>query len=516
MHTYIYIYACVDSHALAKACDAHIMHRGAPAGAHEQGGSCLNYGYMCMFLVQLFVLVACGSYVNVAIVCVSWSIVLMSTHEHGIIICMLCAISVVLQTYALSINSQQVLLVSSPRQRACETIGISRIESLYRLNNVFKSCNADLLIPFIPRTSYSLQRDAEIKLMYGESVSPTTPMRFATCQALGVSCYRWKIHVQGFGVRFFEPCWSLVRNVLVTNASAVHMVHRHTHSSETHVLNASVGPTTPDSRFIHISSSVRNPVTIVRTQTLDLQALSAVSYAPDADTFFVVMPKNAGQQTSMQIAMSIQCEAEDRGSAMLGDDVPFFHSGVTHLAAAATPMEYTVYSAFSECSRADGGSGCNSRLLTSFSVYISNILLCLSCILLTHTCGGIDTNEHSVVHIFALVTAIVTFNWVVIVCIYFVHPTSLHGGIGNLRRPFQLLFYLLHVTQLGLLVTELVRNQLGNNVQFIMARMHAQYSVWQLLLPFTLLDSNIYIENCALYLGSSLFVVYLLYFKSTR
>jgi len=42
-----------------------------------------------------------------------------------------------------------------------------------------------------------------------------------------------------------------------------------------------------------------------------------------------------------------------------------------------------------------------------------------------------------------------------------------------------------------------------------------QYSAWQLLLPFTLLDSNIYIENCALYLGSSLFVVYLLYFKTT-
>jgi len=42
-----------------------------------------------------------------------------------------------------------------------------------------------------------------------------------------------------------------------------------------------------------------------------------------------------------------------------------------------------------------------------------------------------------------------------------------------------------------------------------------QYGAWQLLLPFTLLDNNIYIENCALYLGSSLFVVYLLYFKTT-
>ena len=487
------------------------MHR----GVEQQGGSCLNYGYICMFLVQLFVLVSCGSYINVAIVCVSWSIVLLSTHEHNIIICMLCAISVVLQTYALSINSQQVLLVSSPRQKACETIGISRIESLYRHNNVFKSCNADLLVPFIPRKSYSLHRDAGIKLMYGESVLPGTPMRFATCQALGVSCYRWKIHVQGFGTRLFEPCWSLVRSVLVANASAVHMVHRDTHRTETHVLNASVDAHATNSRFIHISSSVRNPVAIVHTQIPGTQELSAVSYTPDAETFFVVIPSHAGQETSMQIALSIRCEDQDRGSAMLADDVPFFHSGATHLAAAATPTVYTVYSAFSECSRADGGSGCNSRLLTSFSVYICNILLCVSCILLTHTCGGIDANQYSVVHIFALATAIVTFNWVAIVCIYFVHPASLHGGITNLRRPYQVLFYLLHVTQLGFLVRELVRNELGNNVPYIMARMHTQYGAWQLLLPFTLLDSNIYIENCALYLGSSFFVVYLLYFKTT-
>jgi len=478
----------------------------------RQGGSCANYGHMCVFLVQLFVLAACGSYVNVAIVCVSWSIVLMSTQEHNIIICMLCAISVVLQTYALSINSQQVLLVSSPRQRACETIGISGIESLYRHNNVFKSCNADLLVPFIPHKTYSLHRDAGIKLMYGESVLPATPMRFATCQALGVSCYRWQIRVQGFGARLFEPCWSLVRSVLVGNASAVHMVHRDTHRTETHVLNASLAAV---SRFIHISSSVRNPVAIVHTPTPGKQVLSAVSYTPDSETFFVVIPSHAGQETSMQIALSVQCEDEDRGSAMLADDVPFFHSGAIHLAAAATPTVYTVYSAFSQCSRADGGGGCNSRLLTSFSVYISNILLCLSCIVLTHTCGGADSNEYSVVHIFALATAIVTFNWVAIVCIYFVHPASLHGGIRNLRRPYQVIFYLLHVAQLGLLVTELARNELGNNVQYMMARMHAPHGVWQLLLPFTMLDSNIYIENCALYLGSSLFVVHLLYFKTT-
>ena len=445
------MYVWISTHSVARTTQ-NSMHRGH---GEQDAGSCLNYGYMCMFLVQLFVLAACASYVNVAIVCVLWSIVLLSTQEHNIIICMLCAIFVVLQTYALSITG--------------------------------------------------------IKLMYGKSGLPGTPMSFATCQALGVSCYRWKIHVLGFDTRLFEPCWSLVRNILVTNALAVLMVHKDVHRSEMHVLNASVHSTATDLRFIHISSSVRNPVAMVHTQTPRTHELSIVLYTLDSETFFVVIPSRAGQQTSMQMALSIQCEDQDRSSMMITDDVPFFHSGATNLAAVATPTVYTVYSAFSKCSRADGGGGCNSRLLTSFSVYICNILLCLLCILLTHA----NSNEYSVVHIFALATAIVTFNWVAIVCIYFVHPASLHGGISNLRRPYQVIFYMLHVVQLALLVTELVRNELGNNVQYIMARMHAQYSVWQLLLPFTMLDSNIHIENCVLYLGSSLFVVYLLYFKTT-
>jgi len=495
------------------------------ASTEQKDAAFLNYGYICVFLLQLFIIVVCGSYINSAIMCISWSIVLFSGHEHNVVICMLCSISIVLQTYALSVNSQHVLLVSSPPQRACETLGISTIEHLYRRSNVFKSCNADLLVPFIPHTKYALHEDPDIKLMYGEHVAasipaalpPTEPaMHMTTCRALGLSCFRWKIHVQGFGSRLFQPCWSLVRNIRANNASRVLMVRRTVNMPATYEHNVSISDSPNMSpgrqRFVHIVSGVHNPVALSDTPFVDAKELSSMSQAPDASTFFVLIPSHPLRKVSMQIGLSVRCTSQDRGTTLTGDDEPFFHSGAVHLTAAATPTVYTVYSAFSDCSR--GMGGCNSRLLTSFLVYICNVVLSLSCLVLTHSCAGFKANEYSAVHFFALGMAFVTFNWVAMVCIYFAHPASLHGGITNLSRHYQWGFFILHGVQFALLLLELVRNEVGNNTQYILARMHTEYSPEQLLLPFTLLDSNIYIENCTLYLISNMFVTYLLYFKA--
>ena len=78
----------------------------------------------------------------------------------------------------------------------------------------------------------------------------------------------------------------------------------------------------------------------------------------------------------MHLSLGVYCDSDEdkRGT------VVFFHSGATHLAAVATPTLYMVYSAFSECGP-EGGSACNSRLLTSFAVYVRYIALCLSCVL---------------------------------------------------------------------------------------------------------------------------------------
>jgi len=484
-------------------------------------GAWLNYGFICIFLTQLFVLVACGSYINTAIVCVAWTIVLISGHEHNVIICVLCAISVVLQTYALSINSQRVLLVSSPRQRACETIGIVGIESLYQRNNIFRSCNADLFVPFIPHKTYALEHDSTIKLMYGGDarIADDNVMRMATCRTLGVACYRWNIQVQGFGQRRFEPCWHLVQHVHTTNASSVVMIHHTPSRPSEYNVNIDIPPPAPavspvvprhPSRFIHFSSQVEIPLQLADTLTPHTKQLDSVTQAPDLDTIFVVVPMYQGQPTTMHLTMGMSCD--DSEVDVPGDSLPFFHSGAIHLAAAATPGMYTIYAAFSECGLG-GGTGCNSRLLTSFGVYVSNIVLCISCLLLTHGCAAYSSHQYSVVYIFAFATAVVTFNWVAIICIYSVHPASMHGGISNLNRPQQVACYLLHIVQLILLILELARNQLGNNTHFMLSRMHEKYSFGQLLLPFTLLDSNVYIENCALYFSTSCFIAYVLYYK---
>jgi len=237
-----------------------------------------------------------------------------------------------------------------------------------------------------------------------------------------------------------------------------------------------------------------------------------VLQAPDLDTVFVVVPTHQGQPTSMRLSLGMHCQSNDPAGPTFTDSLPFFHSGVMHLAEAVTPAGYTVYAAFSECGRSEG-VGCNSRLLTSFAVYMTNIALCLSCVLLTHGCVSSNTHQYSVVYVFAFVAAVVTFNWIAIVCIYCVHPASYHSGISYLNRLQQIACYMLHVGQGVLLISELVQNQLGNNTHFMLSRMHQGVSFGQLLLPFTLLDNNMYIANGALYLCSSIFIAHLLYFK---
>jgi len=342
-------------------------------------------------------------------------------------------------------------------------------------------------------------------------------MRFASCHTLGVSCFRWKIQVQGFGARRFEPCWSLVRSMYTTNASQVVMVHRVPVTSDTqptYARNISIPREPGDarkSRFLFMNSHVEIPIHLIDTHVIDTKELDAVSHTPDSSTFFVVLPLAPGQNSTMQLAMSTHCETPEPEAVRRTKRAPFFHTGIMHLATAATPTVYTIYAAFSECSQ--GSGGCNSRLLTSFAVYIANIILCMSCLLLTHGCAPLTPHEYSVVYIFAFATAVVTFNWVAFVCIYFSHPASMHGGLLNSNRVAQLGLYILHGVQLLLLIVEIVHNQLGSDHQYVLSRMHRQFSPDQLLLPFTLLDSNVYIENCAIYICSNCFIAYLLYFK---
>jgi len=298
------------------------------------------------------------------------------------------------------------------------------------------------------------------------------------------------------------------------------MVHRSANHPSLFSRDIPIPPPTPQStqqtpfasRFIHFCSQVEIPLQLVPTPAVATQALEDVLQAPDLDTVFVVMPTHQGQATSMRISLGMHCDSSDPASPTSTDSLPFFHSGVMHLAEAATPAGYTVYAAFSECGRSEG-VGCNSRLLTSFAVYISNIAVCLSCVVLTHGCVPSNTHQYSVVYVFAFVMAVVTFNWVAMLCIYCVHPASHHGGMSYLNRLQQTVCYVLHAAQAMLLISELVQNQLGNNTHFMLSRMHQTFSFGRLLLPFTLLDTNVYIANGALYLCTSTFIAHLLYIR---
>jgi len=85
--------------------------------------------------------------------------------------------------------------------------------------------------------------------------------------------------------------------------------------------------------------------------------------------------------------------------------------------------------------------------------------------------------------------------------------------MSYLNRLQQVVCYVLHAGQGALLISELVQNQLGNNTHFMLARMHQNFSFGRLLLPFTLLDTNVYIANGALYMCTSTFIAHLLYFR---
>jgi len=482
----------------------------------------INLLYTVTALVQFFVIFLCGSYLNTALVCIAWTVRLLGEHEHSVVICVLSAISIVLQAYTLSANSQSVLMVSSRVQESCKTMGISSLESMYSLDNIFRQCEPDLFVPFIPQVRYQLSEDPTNILMYG--TDGESSMKLATCESLGLKCFKWKILLPEFGLRHFEPCWALVRSIHVLNSATAVMLQKipSTLSGIEYYLNMTLPSVSKasqplpleakKSRFVHFSSHLPLLLPLLQAGAGNEKQVDSVKTVPDSETTFVLFPDAAStSKGGMQISLASTCAMHPAMSLVRNNGAesgPFFHSGILHLATAATPGPYTIYSAFSGCT-----STCNSRVLPLLLAYLANIVICASCVVLTHTHSPLVPNIHSAVYVFGFTIAIVTFNWIALLCVVFFTPPALRHHLRFFEVQFQYLLYFLHATQLGFLCWEIFENQVGFNSRYILGRMGSRTLLKYTILPFTLTDSNIYMQNCALYLCTSCYLFYLLYVK---
>jgi len=118
------------------------------------------------FLVQVLCIMICGSYLNLVFVVGSWLMVLLKIRDHNILLTVAFAVSIVLQTYQLSIDSRHVLFASSEPQTTCSISGIATLENFAADSQIFSRCDTGRFVPFQAQDSYALVLAPNTKLVY--------------------------------------------------------------------------------------------------------------------------------------------------------------------------------------------------------------------------------------------------------------------------------------------------------------------------------------------------------------
>jgi len=455
----------------------------------------------------------------------TWIIVIFRVQEHNIVLTVLCSMSIVMQTYQLSLDSRHVLFASRSTQATCSISGITTLENFESPSNTFQSCDIGKFVPFFPEPTYALVLQQETKLIFSTSngttalgaldlLKPplrpaTVQMQVASCEELGVLCYVWKIQIPQFGPRYFEPCWHIVKNIYTVNTSRLIMYQNTAGTPRPYTLDLALN-TSKGVDSIFFTSNVEIPLKLIPTHRSAVMEVDKLLSPPDFATVFVLIPAQEMRDSSMRLALSLNCNAKTlhryksrhkRGNVIS----PSIHTGIVAISAVTQPAFFTLHAAFSDCS----SDSCNSSVVVSLAVYIVNIILCGLCLLITH-CDVKNVNVHSGIYIFSLTTSVVTLNWVASVSIITVYIIQ--------GKEWRRSLYALHTVQLVFIIRELVCNQLGYNPTYILSRNYDQHDAFLtiivgIFLPFTVFDRNIYLQNCALYVVMSMYVIFLYFYN---
>jgi len=445
-----------------------------------------DYVYILIFLVQVFLILVAGSYINVFMFCIVWVMYILKLHSHSILITVLVALSTTFQLYNLSSNTKTSLFATPERDDACYMSGFYDIESIGTMN---QKCNRIKYKPFVNRGVYELKQDPDMMILSSDSKF-TTQYEATKCSNLGVSCFMWKVGIPEVSGRLFEPCWDLVDEIEMDNVASVlimqtqqtnsvHKYEQYKISEESYIL-------------AHVSSD--HAIYSHLTNNMTIKPMTTT--IPDMYTRFVVVPIDVNVTTSIKITISVSCQLHKIKQKMQ-------QTGVIFLSVIAGAAPFTLYYVFSGCE-----VSCQHNTPRIVCIYICNLVFSVISLYITHDCRH-KRQFTKIVIFFWLTTSIIVFNWIIVACICwkFFNP-------DNARR-LQLSIRVIHALQFVMIAYEFFNNRFGQNIAFILSSQQSPNIINYIFMSFKMWDYRIYYENCILFLVTNLYGAHILYSKNS-
>ena len=445
-----------------------------------------NYIYIFLFLVHIFLIMVAGSYINMMIFVLVWTIYFIRLHSHSVVITVLVAFSVTFQLYSLSRRTQESLFASPTRELTCYMSGRSNLGELSLSKN---RCSNFKFAPFMNREKYALVQHPDMELLH---TTNTTSREYESrsCSALGVQCFSWNIHLAEISGRLFEPCWKLVNDVSVHDGATVFLVNtqqlRHTRQHE-HVSLSS-------SSFILADNVNMQPVAVENGTTI-LEFVDANGH-PDMYTRFIVIPRVRARNATMYTSFSTSCSANKLRTIR-------HKSGMMFLSVISDSVPFSLVYIFSKCEEL-----CQHSTLSITAVYFCNLIFSVISLHITHDCQYKSDSSEILIY-FWLTTSIIVTNWVCGLCIgfrYFLTGAQFHHVRWWIRG--------VHAVQFIFIVLEFVYNRSGQNLEYILSSQSSAYTLSTVFLPFKAWDHPVYFENCILYFATSAYTAYVIYVQA--
>jgi len=441
-----------------------------------------DYVYIIIFLIQVFLILVAGSYINVIMFCLVWVMYILKLHSHSILITVLVAFSTTFQLYNLSSDTQTSLFATPQRDDACYMSGFSDIESI---GTMTRKCNRIKYQPFVNRGVYELKQDPDMMILSSDSKS-TTQYEASKCSNLGVYCFMWKVGIPEVSDRLFEPCWDLVDEILLDNVASVLIMQ----TQQTNSVHKYEQYKVSENSYIVAHVSPDHAVYSHLTKNMTIKPLTTTM--PDLYTRFVVVPLHANVTTNIKITMSVSCQFNKIRLKVQ-------QTGVLHLSVIAGAAPFTLYYVFSGCEVL-----CQHNTPRIVCIYLCNLVFSIISLYITHDCRH-KRQFTRIVVFFWLTTSVIIFNWIIVACISwkFFNPYK--------TQRLQLTMRAIHALQSAMIAYEFLNNRFGQDIAFILSSQQSPNIINYIFMSFKMWDHRIYYENCILFLVTNLYGAHILY-----
>lgn len=477
-----------------------------------------------LLLLQVLAIGVCGTYFNVCIVffvCLGYYFresiargrrVYDNMHTtYVLFIVMCCGVSFALQSITLCSASRNLALAKSSARDTgeCRIMAFDSIDELAARYKIRKAtdihkhkhtsaaaCGPAAYDRVRLNDRYPLKKAGEMPIVFGDDAP-----RFYNkeCKHTTLRCFRWCVRLDTAADTddCFRPAWSMVYNIYITNARAVHLAvdtaqprvqawREHTHTLE--------GGAT-------IQTRARRGTGLLSFETHmhDVREIDRMP-EPYTDEFLLVEPRDASLPSTVEIRVHARCVP---GSRVCSRHTPVSNSvsvsaSVAQLAQGSAIVPYTIIPVAAQCSTVVGAH-CELELVSLLTAHVINTLVLVASIYVTLLTHALDAQTHPVKVVLAT-TCVFSLNWVGLVSIIATDPVR--GGTKT--AVHRLFLRVLQISQLSLLVYELYSVDFAHSgLLEAYTRDQARWAFW-VLAPATLLHGPVYFICCVLAAAATL------------